>query len=84
MGSSPTDKLSVNYQVTSVKLAANGTTVAWESAPGRSYQVFSRADLKGAAWLPVGLPVKAAGEAAQFLDSRPADTLRFYQVRDAP
>jgi hypothetical protein len=83
MGSNPTDKLSVNYRVLSVKLAGNGTTVTWESAPNRSYQVFSHADLRGSVWQPVGSPVKAGGETAQFLDNRATDSLRFYQVRDA-
>ncbi len=87
MGSDPTNPLSVNYRVTRVKLAANGTTVTWESAPGRRYQVYSRANLQGAAWQTVGSPVTAAtgtaGETSQYLDTRPTDVLRFYQVRDA-
>jgi hypothetical protein len=87
MGSDPTSPLSVNYRVTRVKLAANGTTVTWESAPGRRYQVYSRANLDGAAWQTVGAPVTAAtgsaGETSQYLDTRPTDALRFYQVRDA-
>jgi hypothetical protein len=88
MGSDPTTALSVNYRITKVKLAVNGTTVTWESAPGRRYQVYSRDNLQGAAWQAVGGPVTAAagpaGETAQFLDVRPTDALRFYQVRDAP
>ncbi len=87
MGSDPTSALSVNYRVTKVKVAGNGTTVTWESAPNRRYQVYSRANLQGAAWQTVGSPVTAAagtaGETTQFLDSRPTDVFRFYQVRDA-
>lgn len=88
MGSDPNNGLSVKYRVTKVKLASGGTTVTWESAPLRRYQVYSRANLQGAPWQAVGLPVSAAaggaGETTQLLDSRPTDGLRFYQVRDAP
>ena len=83
MGSDPTDKLSVNYRIVSVRLAPNGTTVTWECAPGRSYQVFSRSDVRGTAWQAVGPKIAATGETAQYLDARPSEIPRFYQVRDA-
>lgn len=84
MGSNPTSAVSVNWRITSVKLTASGTTVMWECVSGRNYQVFGRDNLAGAVWQPVGNPVKATGETAQLLDSRPTDQLRFYQVRDVP
>lgn len=84
MGSDPTNAASVNYRITKVKLDATGTTVTWESAPGRRYQVYRRSALDGAIlWIPVGAAVLAAGETSQLLDSQPAQTIGFYQVRDA-
>lgn len=84
MGSDPTSNASVNYRITRVKLDATGTTVTWECAPGRKYQVYRRSSLGGAiTWIPVGAPVTASGETAQLLDTTPAETLGFYQIRDA-
>lgn len=84
MGSDPTNAASVNYRITQVKLDASGTTVTWESAPGRRYQVYRRSALGGAiTWISVGSPVVASGEAAQILDPQPTQTIQFYQVRDA-
>lgn len=83
MGSDPTNAASVNYRITKVKLDGTGTTVTWESAPGRRYQVYRRSGLDGAIlWIPVGTAVLAVGETAQILDSQPTQTLGFYQVRD--
>jgi hypothetical protein len=84
MGSDPTKASSVNWRITSVKLSARGTTVSWDSAPGRKYQVYARDNLVGASWQAVGGTVTAAGESGQFLDTRPTDSLRFYQVSDVP
>ncbi len=84
MGSDPTKASSVNWRVTNVKLTAQGTTVTWESAPGRKYQVQARDNLAGSTWQTVGNPVTAGGESSELLDARPADQLRFYRVQDAP
>jgi hypothetical protein len=84
MGSDPTKASSVNWRISSVKLAAPGTTVTWESAPGRKYQVYARDNLVGATWQAIGGVLTVAGESGQLLDTRPTDQLRFYQVRDVP
>jgi hypothetical protein len=84
MDSDPTDPNSVKYRIVSVRLTASGTTVRWECAPGRRYQVFRRPDLAGAVWTPVGAPVLAQGETAELLDPTPTDQIAFYQVRNAP
>ena len=84
MGSDPTKASSVNWRITNVKLSAQGTTVSWDSAPGRKYQVYARDNLAGSSWQAVGGTVTVAGESGQFLDTRPTDSLRFYQVRDVP
>jgi len=84
MGSDPTNQKSVNYRIVSVKQALEGTTVTWESAPGRKYQVSSRARLENSAWEVVANGVVAAGELTHWLDVRPALVQRFYRVADAP
>jgi len=84
MGSDPTSAASVNWRILSAKLTAQGTTVTWESAPGRRYQLFGRDRLAGSTWQAVGMPVLAAGETTQAVDPALTDQLRFYQVRDVP
>lgn len=84
LGSDPTKAASVNWRITSVKLTAQGTTVTWDSAPGRKYQVYARENLAGTGWLAVGTVQTVAGETGQLLDPRPTEQLRFYQVRDVP
>ena len=84
MGSDPTNPASVNYRITRVKMDSGGTTITWESAPGRRYQVYRRATVAGGpTWVPVGPVVVAPGETSQLLDPQVGEILGFYQVRDA-
>ncbi len=83
MGSDPTNPSSVNYRITSVKQAVNGTTVTWESAPGRRYRVLSRDRVENGTWQVVNPSITAPGESTSWLDSRPGTIQRFYRVEDA-
>jgi hypothetical protein len=83
MGSDPTDRNSTAYRITRIRMTVSGTSLTWESAPGRRYQVWSRETL-GAAWTKLGNPVSAAGESAEFTDTRPTSPVRLYRVGDSP
>jgi len=59
-GTNPTNSLSL-LKIDSVVLNTNGSTLAWESVPGKRYQVFGRLDLDNAPWQAVGAPVTRRG-----------------------
>jgi hypothetical protein len=83
-GSDPTDPLSINFKIKSVKLTANGTSITFESGPGKRYQVFSRRDAADDSWRPVGTPVTATSEVTPFFDISAKDDMRFYSVEALP
>lgn len=83
-GSNPTDASSVFFRVLSVKVTGAGSVVTAEAAPGRKFQLWSRADLAKATWQTVGTPVTAAGETVQFTDPSAKEQVRFYRVQQVP
>jgi len=83
MGSDPTDRNSTAYRITRIRMTVSGTTLTWDSASGRRYQVWGRETL-GAAWTKLGNPISAAGESAEFTDARPTSSVRLYRVGDSP
>lgn len=83
MGSDPTNRASVAYRLTLIRMTTSGTELHWESAPGRRYQAWSRETLTSG-WGTVGTPVTASGEISKFTDTRPASAARFYRITDAP
>jgi hypothetical protein len=83
MGSDPTDRLSVAYRLTRIRMTGSGTEVTWESAPGRRYQLWSRETLTSP-WGTVGAPVVAAGESSTVLDGAMANPQRFYRITELP
>lgn len=83
MGSDPTNRSSVAYRLTRIRMTVDGTELSWESAPGRRYQAWSREALTSG-WVKVGTPVTAVGESSTLTDPRPASAVRFYRIADAP
>jgi hypothetical protein len=83
MGSDPTDRQSVAYRLTRIRMTLSGTEVTWESAPGRRYQLWRRETLS-TPWLAVGSPVVAVGETSTLTDGTPASTERFYRITEIP
>ena len=82
-GTNPTNSLSL-LKIDSVVLNTNGSTLAWESVPGKRYQVFGRLDLDNAPWQAVGAPVTAAGATTAFTDATATNGFRFYRVQALP
>jgi hypothetical protein len=83
-GSDPTNRLSFNFRIESVRVAADGSTVTWQSVPGKRYQLFNRRDFSNSAWQAIGLPVAARGTTTQFIDSSARDATRFYRIQALP
>ena len=72
------------FEILSVSLDENGSVVAFESVPGARYQLFSRPDLAGSSWKPVGEPVTASGAVTTILDASANEEFEFYYVETAP
>lgn len=82
-GTDPTRAQSL-LKIDDVTLDAGGSRVRWESVSGKSYQVYSRVDLTGAPWQPVGSPVTATGPVSEYLDKAATNSFRFYRVAALP
>ncbi len=83
-GSDPTDAESV-LRLESVRYDAGGATLTWPSAPGRRYQILRRPSIDSLrGWQPIGDPVTASGEIADFFDESSAATQQFYRVQALP
>lgn len=72
------------FEILSVSLDENGSVVAFESVPGAQYQLFSRQDLVGSSWEPVGELVTASGAITTILDASAKEEFEFYYVESAP
>lgn len=83
-GSNPTNALSANFNVVSVRLAVDGARVVSETAAGKRFQLFARDTLPGSEWVAVGAAVTAKGSTTEFVDTTASRTVRFYRVRLAP
>ena len=81
MGTHPVDALS-RFTIKRVELTADRASVYWHSVAGRRYQVFSRRDVAGDPWTPVGNPVTAPGEEAFVHDSNANGEFQFYRVEE--
>lgn len=72
------------FEILSVSLDENGSVVAFESVPGAQYQLFSRQDLVGSSWEPIGEPVTASGAITTILDASAKEEFEFYYVESTP
>lgn len=82
-GTNPADSASL-LKIERVTRDQNGTSLVWQSGPGRRYQVLVRSDSIGAPWVPLGSPVTAAGLQTSFLDPSPDPAQRFYRIQALP
>ncbi len=72
------------FEVLSVSLTPNGSTVRFVSVPGAEYQLYSRLDLNSGDWTPVGDPITADSEETSVFDNTATEQIEFYQVRSLP
>jgi hypothetical protein len=81
-GTNPVDASSV-LRIDSVRTDASGTVIGWKSAPGKRYQVQSRAQIVSRGWETSGT-ITAAGSFTEFLDPAAIQESKFYRVRAVP
>lgn len=79
-GTNPTNAQSV-FKFTSVKTAANGTTLTWMSGTNRHYQVMTRTNVNSGTWQNIGGVVASGGTNTQFLDTTATNGIHFYRVQ---
>ncbi len=82
-GTVPTNSLSL-LKIESVTLTGDGSTITWQSAPQKRYQVWSRLDVAGDPWQTVGTPVLATDSLTQFIDVSATNSFRFYRIQALP
>ncbi len=80
-GSVPTNRLSANFAIESVRVTAEGAWVRSQTAAGKRFQLFTRDTVPGAEWLPVGSAIEATSGTTEFLDPGATNHVRYYRVR---
>lgn len=83
-GSNPTNRFSVNFEIESVRVTAEGARVRSQAANGRRFQLYGRDTVPGADWSPVGSAVMATTNWVEFLDGASTRQVRFYRVHLVP
>ena len=82
-GTVPTNSLSL-LKIESVTLTSGGSTITWQSAPQKRYQVWSRRDVAGDRWQTVGPAVFGTNNLTQFTDVSATNSFRFYRIEALP
>ena len=82
-GTVPTNAASL-LKIISVKKAANGATVTWQSVTNRHYQLMGRTNVPAGAWQNVGGIFTPTSTTSQLLDAAATNARRFYRVQALP
>ena len=82
-GTVPTNAASL-LRLESVTQNTSGTTLAWQSATGKRYQISRRSALVTAPWQNLGGPMTATNNLATFLDAAATNGMKFYRVQALP
>jgi hypothetical protein len=85
-GSDPTNPLSLYslFKIIGVKRVSEGTTITFQTDPGKRYQVYDSRQVESDPWQPIGSPVTARAEISDFFDASATNTMRFYRVQALP
>jgi hypothetical protein len=83
-GSNPMDPASV-LALESIRTDAAGSTLRWQGAPEKRYQVWTRPQIMSPrAWQKLGEPVTATGTITEFFHENATDSTRFYRIEAIP
>jgi hypothetical protein len=82
-GTVPTNSLSL-LKIESVTLTSGGSTITWQSAAQKRYQVWSKRDVAGDLWQTVDSPVLGSENLTQFTDVSATNGFRFYRIQALP
>ena len=73
-----------SMKINSITVDENGTTLQWDSVPGKRYQVWKKQDIAKATWKRVGEPQTARRAVIFFTDPSEREAFQFYQVEALP
>ena len=82
-GTVPTNVSSL-LRIESVTQTASGTTISWQSAAGKRFQIAGRAAFASAPWQNLGSIITATNSLATFLDAGATNGMKFYRVQALP
>jgi len=84
-GKNPTDTGSFPLlEIGSISVNEQGTTIQWDSVPGKRYQVWSKPDAAWAKWRKTGTPVTARRSFTFFTDPSEREKFQIYRVEALP
>jgi len=79
-GSSPIDGRSL-LKIEQLEATRMGTTITWQSEPGKRYRLLSRPQLGVGEWSPVGGVIAATTRSTTYVDNSASGAFRFYQIQ---
>jgi len=82
--SDPTNAQSFNFAIDRVDYTPTSRQVTWKSEVGKKYQLYGKADVAGATWLPVGAQVTATTTSTQVTDPDNSSIIKFYKLKLVP
>ena len=78
IGSYPT------LEIKSITVDPSGTTIQWNSIPGKSYQVWRKKNVSLSKWIKIKEPQTAQRSFMFFVDPSEREELQFYRVQALP
>ena len=71
-------------EINSITVDENGTTIQWDTVPGKHYQVWKKKDVAKAVWEKVGEPIISHRAFTFFTDHEEREEFQFYRVQALP
>ena len=71
-------------EIKSITVDPSGTTIQWNSIPGKSYQVWRKKDVALSKWIKIKEPQIAQRSFMFFVDTSEREELQFYRVQALP
>ena len=71
-------------EINSITVDENGTTIQWDTVPGKHYQVWKKKDVAKAVWKKVGEPIVSHRAFTFFTDHKEREEFQFYRVQALP
>jgi len=71
-------------EIKSITVDPSGTTIQWNSIPGKSYQVWRKKNVALSKWIKINEPKTAQRSFMFFVDTSEREELQFYRVQALP
>jgi hypothetical protein len=72
--------VTAGLRISSIGVTAQTLTLAWDTIPGRSYQVQQTTDVTAGSWTDLGAAVQATGTTLEYSVPFGAGVRQFYRV----